>query len=131
MSRPRLVRRRSRYERFKDYVNPLDWFLWASEEFETGDWDSKAAGTTTGLALSFIFLIARANTGRSASYEDDIFSDYQSGPGWAAWLVSLPPLTALLQNLTLSGLPHRMDVKYALHSQCGVYIPPKASLPSV
>jgi len=90
MPRPRLVRRRSRYERFKDYINPLDWFLWASEEFETGEWNSKATGFTTGLTLSFIFLIARANSGGgSKSYEDDVFSDYDNGPGWVAWLVSI------------------------------------------
>lgn len=98
MSRPRLVRRRSRWERFKDYVNPLDWILWASEEFETGEWDSKATGTTTGVAFSFIFLISRANTGASRAYEDDVFSDYDNGPGWVAWLVSISRLKYSMKN---------------------------------
>lgn len=131
MSRPRLIRRRSRYDRFKDYVNPLDWLLWASEELETGDWDSKAAGTTTGLAMSFVFLVARANSGRSKAYEDDVFSDHQNGPGWAAWLVSIlhPPLTTNL--LTLLGISHCMDLDSPLHTQCSIYLPSETPLSSL
>lgn len=85
---PAIRRRRSAFSRIKDYLNPLDWLLWASEEFESGDWDSKATGTTTGLVVSFVFLIARANTGGTTSYEDHVFSDY-TGPSWSSWLASL------------------------------------------
>lgn len=85
---PPFRRKRSICARIIDYLNPLDWLLWASEEFESGDSISKATGTSTGLVVSFMFLIARANTGGTSSYEDDVFSDY-SGPSWSSWLASL------------------------------------------
>jgi hypothetical protein len=88
---PRLVRRKPLLERVKDYLNPGDFSLWLSEEFETRDWDSKAFGTPVALGLHLVFLLARANS--SSSYGkggDDVFGDYESGSGWLSYIVCLP-----------------------------------------
>lgn len=67
-------------------INPMDFLLWLSEELETRDWDSASVGTQLGLAMNFVFLLARANSG-SSSPSDDIFSD-ETSSGWLSFLVS-------------------------------------------
>lgn len=67
-------------------INPMDFLLWLSEELETRDWDSASVGTQMGLAMNFVFLLARANSG-SSSPSDDIFSD-ETSSGWLSFLVS-------------------------------------------
>lgn len=69
---PRLVRRKPLLQRLSAVLNPMDFLLWLSEELETRDWDSENAGTQLGLALNFLFLLARANSG-SAPPADDVF----------------------------------------------------------
>jgi hypothetical protein len=86
---PRLVRRKPFAERLKAMLNPMDFLLWLSEEMETRDWDSKAAGTQIGVALNFLFLLARANSG-SIVPSDDIFRDDNSS-GWLTLLVRIHP----------------------------------------
>ncbi|KAH7275600.1 hypothetical protein B0J15DRAFT_19605 [Fusarium solani] len=81
---PRLVRRTPLLERIKSMLNPMDFLLWLSEELETRDWDSTTAGTQLGLAMNFVFLIARANSASSSS--DDVFSD-DAGTGWLAFFI--------------------------------------------
>lgn len=84
---PRLVRRRPLAERIAAYLNPLDFWLWLSEEFETREWDTKGVANPVGLALNFVLLIARANSGGSSSKDvDDVFGDTR-GPGWLSWFV--------------------------------------------
>ena len=83
---PRLIRRQPLRERILSSLNPMDFLLWLSEELETRDWDSAAVGTQLGLGLNFVFLLARANSGRSSS-NDDLFSDDQ-GSGWLSFFVS-------------------------------------------
>ena len=83
---PRLVRRQPLSERIMAAMNPMDLLLWISEEMETREWDSKLAGTQLGLALNFVFLLARANYGSSPS-GDDIFGD-DGGSRWQSFLVS-------------------------------------------
>ncbi|KAI1386337.1 uncharacterized protein F4822DRAFT_409691 [Hypoxylon trugodes] len=82
---PRLVRRRPLLERVKAMLNPMDFLLWLSEEIETREWNSKLVGTQMGVAMNFIFLLARANcTGTRA--EDPVFDEgYMSG--WFTFLV--------------------------------------------
>ena len=63
----------------------MDLWLWISEEIETRDWDSAAVGTRLGLAINFVFLVARANLPADA-YEDDIFAE-SSTTGWFNYLV--------------------------------------------
>lgn len=84
---PRLIRRRPLSERIKSALNPWDFFLWLSEEIETRDLGSKSLGTQVGLALNFVFLLARANGVYSTGSYDDVFSDVD-GAGWFAYLVS-------------------------------------------
>jgi len=96
---PRLIRRKPFVERMKGYLNPMDWWLWASEEMETSDWDSDSSGYGIGLTLNFIFLLARANSGPSTS-NDDIFGD-GTGPGWLSWLVH--PLVWALVAISLAN----------------------------
>ncbi|KAI1358645.1 hypothetical protein F5Y08DRAFT_109959 [Xylaria arbuscula] len=83
---PRLVRKRSFMERLKTMLNPMDFLLWLSEEIETHDWSSKTVGTQLGLAMNFVFLIARANSG-GTRVTDPVFEDGSSGSGWIAYLV--------------------------------------------
>lgn len=85
---PRLIRRRPLLERIKSALNPYDFFLWVSEEIETRDIGSKSLGTQLGLALNFVFLLARANGVYSTGSVDDIFSDVD-GAGWLAYFVSI------------------------------------------
>ncbi len=85
---PRLVRRKPLLERLSALLNPMDFLLWLSEELETRDWDSENAGTQLGLALNFVFLLARANSG-SAPPADDVFG----GEDKSLWLSLMVRLT--------------------------------------
>lgn len=66
--------------------------MWASEELNSNDWDefAKSYSTTLGLCMNVLFIIAKANTGKSGSERgDDVFGDYKrSGSGWLRWFVS-------------------------------------------
>lgn len=83
---PRLVRRRPLLERWKAYLNPLDFLLWLSEEIETRDWDNESFANSLGAALNLTFLLARANSGPSRSNSDDVFGD-SNGFSWFSWFV--------------------------------------------
>ncbi|KAJ6133620.1 Protein of unknown function DUF2418 [Penicillium samsonianum] len=87
---PRLVRRRPLSERILSHLNPYDFLLWLSEEFEGGDWDQleKTWALPIGIALNVIFLIARANSrsGGSKAF-DDVFGD-DNGTSLRGWLAS-------------------------------------------
>ncbi|KAK3898378.1 hypothetical protein C8A05DRAFT_38036 [Staphylotrichum tortipilum] len=84
-SRPqRLVRRQPLSERIRAMLNPMDFYLWLSEEIQTLSWDSKAFGTRFGLAANFIFLLARANAGDTRN-NDDIFADIDDESFWSAF----------------------------------------------
>lgn len=86
---PRLVRRKPLAERLKAYLNPLDFLLYLSEEFETRDWDTKSFANILGLSLNFVLLLARANSGRRPANVDDVFGD-SGGSGWLGWFVCSP-----------------------------------------
>lgn len=90
---PRLVRRKPLAERLKAYLNPLDFLLYVSEEFETRDWDTTSFATILGLSLNFALLLARANSGSGPASEDDVFGD-PGASGWLGWFVRPPPLSA-------------------------------------
>lgn len=81
---PRLVRKAPLSERLASALNPWDFYLWASEEFETRGWQNKDAGTKLGLAFNFVFLLARANS--SPTVKDDIFND-DTSYGWVSFFV--------------------------------------------
>ena len=85
----RLIRRRRLSQRIKAYLNPLDFLLWLSEELNTSDSDQwqKAWATPIGIALNFVFLIARASYGPSKRRGDDVFGDDIQYTGWLSWLV--------------------------------------------
>jgi hypothetical protein len=68
-------------------LNPMDFYLWLSEEIQTFDWDSKTFGTRFGLAANFVFLLARANSGRTRDAVDDVFGD-EPANGWVTLGVS-------------------------------------------
>ena len=82
-----MVRRRPLSDRLQALLNPMDFYLWLSEEVQTFDWDSRTFGTRFGLAANFLFLVARANSGVSAA-SDDVFGDAPAS-GWIAYLVRL------------------------------------------
>jgi hypothetical protein len=87
---PRLVRRRPLSERIISYLNPYDFLLWLSEEFEGGDWEQleKNWALPIGIVLNLVFLVARANSRSSGSKAfDDVFGDDDS-TSVRGWLVS-------------------------------------------
>jgi hypothetical protein len=84
---PRLVRRKPLWERITSSLNPRDFSLWLSEEIETRDLDAKEVGTYTGLALNFIFLLARGSSAAASASHDDVFAD-DRGSGWLSFFVS-------------------------------------------
>ncbi|KAK0620289.1 hypothetical protein B0T14DRAFT_227451 [Immersiella caudata] len=89
----RLVRRRSFKERLQAFMNPMDFYLWLSEEIQTLDWDSKTFGTRFGLAANFIFLLARANSnGRQST--DDVFGDAPAS-SWVTVVINFLVYTLL------------------------------------
>jgi hypothetical protein len=104
---PRLVRRKPLLDRIRDYLNPGDFLLWLSEEFETRDWDSKQVGTPLALGLHVVMLVARANSGsKYGRGGDDVFGDVQYGSSWLSYIVSLHQSerssTDFLRQLSLS-----------------------------
>jgi hypothetical protein len=68
-------------------LNPMDFYLWLSEEIQTFNWDSKTFGTRFGLVANFIFLVARANAGTAREAVDDVFGDAPAN-GWFTLMVS-------------------------------------------
>ncbi|KAJ9669712.1 hypothetical protein H2201_000096 [Coniosporium apollinis] len=89
---PRLVRRAPLSERIKSYLNPWDFLLWLSEEVND-EWEErlKEWAVVIGVAMNFVFMVARANGGRAASYVgDDVFGDYEGrrGSGWLSWFAT-------------------------------------------
>ncbi|KAF2094108.1 hypothetical protein NA57DRAFT_68708 [Rhizodiscina lignyota] len=88
---PRLVRRTPLGERIKNYI--WDTLLWASEELNSDEWENavKEWVTPIGLALNFIFLLARANVSGQSKGSYDVFGDYEGRgrSGWLQWLLTL------------------------------------------
>jgi hypothetical protein len=99
---PRLVRRQPLAERIKAYLDPLDFLLWLSEQFDSEDWDQwqKDWAKPIGLGLNLVMLIARANSGGRRRVIDDVFGDEPSGSGWLSWFVSSRIYTAVGHQLT-------------------------------
>lgn len=86
---PRIVRRRPLRERILAYLNPYDFLLWLSEEFEAGEWDEleKNWSLPIGIGFNLVFLIARANSKSGGSQDfDDVFGD-GDGTSLLGWLV--------------------------------------------
>ncbi|MCJ1314858.1 hypothetical protein MMC15_000171 [Xylographa vitiligo] len=88
MPRHRLIRRQPLAERIKAYLDPLDFLLWVSEQFDSDDWDQwqKDWATSIGLGMNLVMLIARANSVSLGSGEvDDVFGEEYTGTGWLSW----------------------------------------------
>ena len=91
MSRPRLIRRAPLSTRIKSYLNPLDFLLYLSEQFESSEWEEhqRAAALPLGVVCNLVFLIARANSGGARGRpRDDVFADGEGRGGHLVWLVS-------------------------------------------
>ncbi|KAI1988316.1 hypothetical protein LOZ53_003965 [Ophidiomyces ophidiicola] len=86
---PRLVRRRPFLERLKTYLNPLDFLLWLSEEFDSNDWErlEKEWAIPLGVGVNIVFLIARANSRNRSKAYDDVFGE-AGGISYLTWLAS-------------------------------------------
>ena len=127
---PRLVRRKPLLDRIKDYLNPGDFVLWLSEEFETRDWNAKHAGTPLALALHVVLLIARSNSGSSYSAGDDVFGDYNSGSGWLHFFVRDG---RQLNRTLLTFLGHFLGLSpyLLLYLERYIHILSKAPLPTI
>ena len=101
----RLIRRRPLTERLRAYFDPRDFLLWVSEGLDASDWDqwSKDWGTSVGIGMNILMLIARANTGQQRGrVVDDVFSDEKRSDGWLGWLVSRlqePQLTGMEREI--------------------------------
>ena len=85
---PRLIRRRPLRERLQSYLNPWDFLLWLSEEFDTTDWEQweKDWAIPLGITLNAAFLIARAKSQSGSQVYDDIFGD-NGTTSWLGWFV--------------------------------------------
>ncbi|KAL2061654.1 hypothetical protein VTL71DRAFT_7031 [Oculimacula yallundae] len=106
---PRLVRRKPTIQRFKDYMNPGDWWLYICEEFETADLNKQYA-SPLALGLHITLLIARANSGSSlGSGGDSVFGDDYSRTGW---LSSIATFTVyLLTALSIANASYTFNRK--------------------
>ncbi|AEO67057.1 d08c936f-b9c3-4593-a4b3-c2ef13c38f34 [Thermothielavioides terrestris] len=83
----RLVRRQPLSQKIRAMLNPMDFYLWLSEEIQTFNWDSQTFGTRFGLVANFVFLLARANAGGASGAVDDVFGDAPAN-GWVSLLAS-------------------------------------------
>ncbi len=110
----RLVRRKPLSERLQTLFNPMDFYLWLSEEIQTFDWDSNAFGIRFGLAANFLFLLARANSGSSQA-ADDVFGDGQAS-SWVSFLVRFSPFPRTI----LGGLKQISNVSTRSNPSSGV-----------
>jgi hypothetical protein len=133
---PRLVRRRPLAERIQEKLNPWDFLLWLSEELNSDEWQDtlREWSTTIGVALNFVFLLARANS-TSTSNGDDIFADYESriGSGWLAWFVGARCLNAMnmMCSPVLKVFFCRPLSLVSVDCKRCLYVYTKATLPSV
>jgi hypothetical protein len=93
MAPPRLVRRAPLSERIKAYLDPMDWLMWASEELNSNDWDEFANSWAApiGVAVNVLFMIAKANVGRSTDGKgDDVFGEiHKTRTGWFKWCMGV------------------------------------------
>ncbi|KAH0534212.1 hypothetical protein FGG08_007188 [Glutinoglossum americanum] len=114
---PRLIRRESLSSRLKNYLNPLDFLLYLSEQVEGAEWEEyqRAVALPVGVGCNLLFLVARANTGAGGGWgEDDVFGDAggEGGAGggvggWLGWLASF-----VVHFLTLVCL---LNTLYTVH----------------
>lgn len=132
----RLVRRQPLSERIKAHLNPWDFLLWLSEELETSDWEQwqRDWGTTIGIGINLVMLIARANSsGRSSDY-DDVFSDDYSSSSFLTWLVSgllCPSLTACSERVHDLGYVYCTSSLSVLLHKRFLYLLSETPLPTV
>jgi hypothetical protein len=114
-------------------LNPMDFYLWLSEEIQTFNWDSKTFGTRFGLAANFIFLVARANAGGTRDAVDDVFGDAPAN-GWFTLVVSglldAHLFGAWLMFATRLGQLPPMDADHHFYSQRILHHDTIAALPS-
>ncbi len=137
---PRLVRRQPLAERIKAYLNPLDFLLWLSEEFDSNDWDQfqQDWATPIGAGINIIFLIARANSGNGGrTTGDDVFGEERSGSGWLSWFVRLPISPRSTSNpcadiqLLCKVFLHRPSLNTTIAHKRLLHLLPKTPLPTL
>ena len=128
MPRNRLIRRQPLAERIKAYLDPLDFLLWVSEQFDSDDWDQwqKDWATSIGLGMNLVMLIARANSGSLGSGEvDDVFGEEYTGTGWLSWFVRESGTLYVLKiaNVSIVYLcrPHPLTI--LSHERCVHFLP--------
>ncbi|MCJ1283198.1 hypothetical protein MMC26_002526 [Xylographa opegraphella] len=88
----RLIRRQPLADRIKAYLDPLDFLLWLSEQFDSDDWDQwqRDWSMFIGLAMNLVMLIARANSGTQTGGEvDDVFGEEYTETGWLNWFCTI------------------------------------------
>ena len=134
---PRLIRRRPLAERIRAYLDPADFLLWLSEELDSSDWDQwqRDWAGPIGVFLTFIFLIARANSGYSRQSSNDVFGDDISYTSWTSWFVSvvLPKLVSLTCEIERNSLGcfYRTLPFSPLFPECLLHVLSPATLPTL
>jgi hypothetical protein len=141
---PRIVRRRPLFERITAFFDPLDFWLFVSEELNDDAYEELLNNWATpiGIALNAVFIIARgASAGKSAGsndlFGDDVFTDFDGkrSSGWFACVVSTPyccTCCCLLYGLILTlniGNPPRPHPDRSLLPQCFLHFLPQTPLP--
>ncbi|KAF2748602.1 hypothetical protein M011DRAFT_457347 [Sporormia fimetaria CBS 119925] len=89
---PPVIRKAPLTERIKNYLDPVEWFMWASEELNSSDWDEFASNyaTSIGFGANLVYIFAQANTGRRNTVGDDVFGEPRSNSsGWLRWFLNL------------------------------------------
>lgn len=137
---PPFVRRRPLLERIQAYLDPGDFLLWLSEELNDDAHEDflNSWATPIGIALNFMFILARgsSNPGDSRG-SDDVFGeiDGKRGSGWLAWLVSIPERASLYSSLynangNIAGDLPRTHLDNCMLPQHLLHFLPQATLPS-
>jgi hypothetical protein len=88
----RLVRRAPLSERIKALLDPYDFLLWLSEQWNDDMYDEwlKDFATPIGIGLNILFILARgAGRNKDGRGGSDVFGDTDGSMsgGWFSWLV--------------------------------------------
>ena len=86
-----VIRRQPLLKRIKAYLDPVDFFLWISEELNSSDWSEfeRRWALPIGVGLNLVFILARAANRPSQSDYDDVFAEPTAKSWGISWMVRI------------------------------------------